>query len=360
MKTALSFDDIIIVPKYSTILSRSNVNTSTCLDTERELYLDIPLIASPMDTVCEAEMAIRLGQLGGLGVIHRFCTPMQQYEWAREVYEHPQCSAVAISIGVSEKELEGRARRILAELGGNSFIDIICIDVAHGDHCLVENAIKHLRGKLKFTGHIMAGNVATAFGAVNLAKWGANSIRVGIGNGSLCSTRLKTGVGIPQVTALQDIVEAIYSNGYEDIVTIVSDGGHRMPGDVAKSLALGAHAVMIGSIFAGTKESPGAIKRSGVWPDDVLYKEYRGSASLDSKLARGEEAKNVEGASQLVHYRGKVRRLTDDIMDGVRSSMSYVGSSTISDFRATAEVMKITNAGMVESDLHGLRHSLKL
>jgi IMP dehydrogenase len=164
---------------------------------------------------------------------------------------------------------------------------------------------------------------------------------------SLCSTRIQTGVGIPMVSSILDCVSVadIY-----DVPCIV-DGGIRSPGDVCKGLGAGADAVMLGSLLSGTKESPGEITKSGKWPNEILQKKYRGSASLDSKKDRG-ETKNVEGSSRYVNYKGKVKRIINDIMDGVCSSMSYVGADNISEFHSNVSFIKVTNAGIVEAKPH--------
>ena len=343
---ALTFDDVSIIPLKSEIESRSHIDVSNQMG---KFKLNIPLISSPMDTVTESTMAIAIEKLGGLGIIHRFMSPEKQCEEVKRVKEQGLIAAAAI--GSNWKRESNRFAWLKM-----ANVDILCIDVAHGHHSMTRDTIKAIRivdPKI----HIMAGNVATKEAIRDLAKWGANSIRVGIGSGSLCTTRLETGVGIPQITS---IVECAAEADKHDIF-IIADGGCRMPGDVAKALAAGADAVMLGGMIAGTKESPGSIFRIGSFPNETLYKIYRGSASMESKIERGEEDKNIEGTTQRTIYRGKVKRIVNHILDGVRSSMSYVGARNISEFQRKAEFVKVTNSGIVEATAHGLdRNNLKI
>ena len=167
---------------------------------------------------------------------------------------------------------------------------------------------------------------------------------------SLCETRIRTGVGIPQVTALIDCIRAVGESG--EPIPVIADGGIRMTGDVAKALSLGADTVMVGSLLAGTRESPGEIHRMGMWPNEQLFKKYRGSASAEVKQAHGLEEKNVEGNSKLIPYKGKSERIISDINDGVRSAMSYVNAKDMSDFHAKCDHVLITQNGLIEAKPH--------
>jgi IMP dehydrogenase len=194
---------------------------------------------------------------------------------------------------------------------------------------------------------ILAGNIATGDGALALVDWGADAVRVGIGGGSLCETRIRTGVGIPMVTCLMEVLEAVPDT------PIIADGGMKNPGDMCKALAAGADAVMLGSVLAGSKESPGeVISVVTEWPYETKYKRYRGSASAEAKAARGEPTDFVEGNGTLIPYKGKVKRILVDIENGMKSSFSYVGARTMDEFHRNAELVQITNAGVIEAKPH--------
>jgi IMP dehydrogenase len=216
-------------------------------------------------------------------------------------------------------------------------VNIILIDVAHGHHKNVKDAIAKIK-ELKNI-DIIAGNIATKEAAIDLQNWGADGLRVGIGGGSLCTTRVKTGFGIPNVTCLQDIIDAVS-------LPVMADGGIRSSGDIAKALALGADTVMLGSLLAGTKESPGMIieKPSG------LYKRYRGAASLETKMTHGQANRNVEGESTVIPFKGGVTYVVDSLLDGVRSALSYAGASSIKEFYP--KIVQVTNAGLAEAKPH--------
>jgi IMP dehydrogenase len=245
----------------------------------------------------------------------------------------PLCAAV----GVKGDYLE-RAKELV--LNG---CNVILIDVAHGHHKLVGDAIEEIKSKISNI-EVIAGNIATRDGAEFLCEKGADAIRVGIGNGSLCETRIRTGVGLPQVTALLDVCSV--ADRYD--VPVIADGGIRNVGDVSKGLGSGADSVMVGSLLSGTKESPGSIEKQGEWPNEKLFKKYRGSASRDSK---GND-KNVEGNHKVIPYKGKVRRILSDIEDGIKSSCSYVGANNLDEYRSLVEFVEVTNAGQVEARPH--------
>jgi IMP dehydrogenase len=339
MKYAYTYDDIQIVPKYSEVNSRNDCLLSTRFT--RNYNLHTPIVAAPMDTVSEGDMAVALEQEGCATVIHRFMSIESQ---VNEVQKLRNVTYRAAAIGVTGDYKE-RAQEL-----ANANVFVILLDVAHGNTQLVQRALNWC--KLNLPGHIdiIAGNVATRDGAYNLAKWGADAIRVGIGNGSLCETRIRTGVGIPQVTALWECLRGVGESG-ED-VPVIADGGIKTTGDVAKALSIGADSVMLGSLLAGTRESPGDIQRMGMWPDEQLFKKYRGSASAETKKVHGLEEKNVEGNSKLIPYKGKVGRIISDIKDGVRSAMSYVGANNLVEFRANSNHVLITQNGLVEAKPH--------
>jgi IMP dehydrogenase len=202
--------------------------------------------------------------------------------------------------------------------------------------------IKSLRETLPPKVDIIAGNISTEESAIDLCEWGADGLRVGIGGGSLCTTRIQTGHGVPNITSIIDCVQG-------SKVPIMADGGIRSSGDIAKALSIGADCVMLGSLLAGTKESPGKIITKG---DGLLCKKYRGSASLETKSSHGQSTKHVEGESTLIPYKGSVDIIIEKLTDGVKSALSYSGSHTIKDFQIKSEVVEITPSGMVESKPH--------
>jgi IMP dehydrogenase len=340
MKYAYTFDDLQIIPKYSEVESRSQCNLTTRFT--KQYKLGTPLVSSPMDTVTEYNMALAIASHGGVGILHRFMSIEKQSNQVRKIKEQEKLVSAAIGATGDYKE---RAQELV-----NAGAIVLLIDVAHGNTKQVRDAITWCKQNLPGYVDVIAGNVATYEGARNLAQWGADAIRVGIGNGSLCETRIRTGIGIPQVTALIECIRAVEESGLD--VPIIADGGIRMTGDVAKALSLGADSVMIGSLLAGTRESPGEIQRMGMWPNEQLFKKYRGSASAEVKQVHGLEEKNVEGNSKLIPYKGKVERIISDISDGVRSAMSYVDATTIEEFQAKSEHVLITQNGLIEAKPH--------
>jgi len=345
LKKALTFDDVTIIPRKSRINSRDECDTTTQIS--RNVKTRAPIIGSPMDTVTERSMAQALNDLGGIGFIHRFMSIDEQIDQIKSMV---QGSNVGGTIGVKDDYLE-RAQEL--EKAGAT---VLLIDVAHGDHTLVIKALDELKKHIKID--IIAGSVSTRSGTKHLLDHGADGIRVGQGNGSLCETRIKTGCGVPQITALLNaqiaLEEYLHRNPNEraNRPSIISCGGIRVPGDLAKAVVAGADSVILGSLLAGTKEAPGDILRMGDWPNEQLFKSYRGSASLEAKRARGEVEKNIEGNSKLIPYKGKVKRIFNDLMDGLKSAMSYTGTSGIRSFQWAAQLNEVTNAGLEESHPH--------
>lgn len=340
MKYAYTFDDLQIIPTYSEVQSRSQCDLTTRFT--KRYTIGTPLVASPMDTVTDSRMALAIASYGGVGIIHRFMKITEQVNHVLKVKEQEKLVSAAIG---ATGDYQERATAL-----ANAGAIVLLIDVAHGNTKQVRDAIKWCKENLPDYVDIIAGNVATYEGARNLAEWGADGIRVGIGGGSVCSTRVRTGVGIPQVTAIIESVRGVEESGVD--VPIIADGGIKMPGDVAKALSLRADSVMIGSLFAGTRETPGEIQRTGQWPNEQLFKKYRGAASFETKKTHGLEEKNVEGESKLIPYKGKVERIINDIKDGVRSAMSYVNATTLSEFHASCEHVLITQNGLIEAKPH--------
>ena len=346
MKKCYTYDDVNIVPKYSEVKHRDKINIRTRFT--KNIDIAFPIVSSPMDTITELDMAREMMEWGGVGIVHRFMSIEKQAKMINELCympgtEHiivnkasPRCAAV----GVTGDYLE-RSQELF-----NNGCNVLLIDVAHGHHKLVGEAIEEIKTRLEQI-EVIAGSVATGEATKYLCEKGADAIRVGIGNGSLCETRIRTGVGIPQVFAIIDCVSI--ADDYN--VPIIADGGVRNIGDVCKGLACGADTIMLGSLLSGTKETPGTIEKIGKWPNEQLHKKYRGSASLDSKKSRGHN-KNVEGNHKVIPYKGKVKRIINDIQDGIRSSFSYVGANTIDEFHSKVELMEVTMAGNLEGKPH--------
>jgi IMP dehydrogenase len=320
-KIGLSYDDILLIPNHSEVVSRRLVDLSTKIT--KNYTIKLPIVSANMDTITEFEMANKLYQFGCLGVVHRFCPIDKEADIVRQLCETGN-EIRAASIGVAGAYKE--RLKALVDAGAN----IICIDIAHGHHKLMADAINLCK---KYEVDVIAGNIATAEGAKFLCENGADAMKVGIGPGSMCTTRINTGFGVPQVTAIEDASAVAKEYG----VPVIADGGIKNSGDVAKALAVGADSVMIGALFAGCKETPGPIYKEGNFPDYRLYKRYRGSASLESKMERGEDDKNIEGVSFTVDYKGPVKYVIQNIEDGLRSAFSYAGANNIHEYHEKVE-----------------------
>lgn len=340
MQEFLSYDDVLLKPRYSDIRSRSEVSISA--DLSKGVELSFPVIASPMDTIAEAAMASALGDYGGTAVVHRYNSPemqARQVSMSRDLSKARSDSNIVVgaAIGVSGDFLD-RATKVLS--AGASYI---CVDVAHGHHIMMKDALKKLRKEFGQDLHIMAGNVATLQGVNDLADWGADSVRCNIGGGSICSTRIQTGHGVPGLHTIFDCAKT------DRDVKIIADGGIRNSGDIVKALAAGADAVMCGSIFSGTDESPGKVLEDA---DGSRWKVYRGMASKEAQIGwRGRFSSN-EGVSTRVPYRGSVTRIFEDLENGIRSGLSYSGARSVSELTAVAEFIRQTNSGLSESGTH--------
>ena len=345
MKKSLTYDDIQLVPRYSDIPSRNDIKLHTLL-TKRYGLLN-PIVASPMDTVCELEMAYKMFMLGGVGCVHRFNTIEEQSNIVKELYkriffsELPKVEwnvgcgipPIMAAIGVSENDKERETK--LVESGCN----VILIDVAHGHHKNVKNILDWCQKNLDDKVDYIAGNIATSEAAQELESWGVDGLRVGIGGGSLCTTRIKTGFGIPNVSCLEDIVSV--ANKHH-----MADGGIRTSGDISKILPVGASQVMLGSLIAGTDEAPGDI----IETTNGLYKRYRGSASLETKVTHGQVTRNVEGESTTIPYKGGVKFIVNGLIDGIKSALSYGGARDLNQFNPSYVV--VTNSGLNEAKPH--------
>jgi len=336
VKDTLTYDDVLLVPQYSDIKSRKEVSLS--VDLGRGLKLDSPIISSPMDTVTESEMAAVMSIVGGAGIIHRYNSIDEQTSLVTRG-KSLAAGPVGAAIGVTGDYLD-RASALVA--AGAS---ILCVDVAHGHHVLVKEALTELRNLFGDSVHIMAGNVATLEGFNDLADWGADSIRCNIGGGSICTTRIQTGHGVPGLQTIMDCAKS------DRDALIIADGGLKTSGDITKAIAAGADLVMLGSLLSGTDESPGEVI-SSVDNPSIKYKRYRGMASKAAQEDWKGTFSSLEGVSSTVPYKGAVVNVLDDLLRGLRSGLSYSGSRSISEFHSKAQFVRQTAAGQVESSAH--------
>jgi IMP dehydrogenase len=290
-----------------------------------------------MDTISETQMAVAMANAGGCAVIHRYNTIEEQARLVGAARDKCQNGIIGGAVGV-QGDFLNRAS-VLRALG----VDFICVDVAHGHHILMKEALRTLRNALGEEIHIMAGNVATLAGVNDLADWGANSVRCNIGGGSICSTRIQTGHGMP---GLQTIFECAKT---DRDVTIIADGGIKNSGDMVKALAAGADAVMVGSLLSGTEETPGNPLQDS---SGKRWKVYRGMASKEAQMDwRGKYA-SFEGVASRVPYRGSVTDILSDLERGLRSGFSYSGARTLSQLQTKADFVIQTSAGFSESRTH--------
>jgi len=339
IKGSLCFDDVLLVPRYSKINSRKEVDLTTEMS---GLKFRLPEISSPMDTVTESEMAKEMLLRGGLGIIHRYNTPEEQSSIALDLREslEEQSSAsvnkIAAAVGAG-KDLIPRS-----ELLVNSGVRILCIDVAHGHHALVESAIKTLKDRFANRVTVIAGNVATPEGYSDLSEWGADAVRIGIGGGSICSTRIQTGHGVPTFQSVLDCRDVPGA-------AIIADGGIKNSGDMVKAIAAGADMVMVGSLLAGTDETPGESFHDS---DGNTFKVYRGMASIEAQVAWRGKARSLEGVSTTVPCKGSVRRILLDLEQNIKSGFSYSGARSISEFQSLARFIRQTSSGLGESKTH--------
>ncbi len=346
IKEALTFDDVTLAPKYSEILP-SEVNTSIQLTSH--LKLKIPLLSSAMDTITESKMAIAISNAGGIGVIHRNLDIKKQIIEIKKVKKKKLLVGAAVGAGLNEFD---RAKAIIKES-----VDLIVVDTAHGHTKKVGEIIKFIK---KFKNNkiaLCAGNIATPEAAKFLIKLGVDIIKVGIGPGSICTTRLVAGIGVPQLSAILSVRNGLRNKN----IKIISDGGIKYSGDLAKAFAAGADAVMIGSLFAGTDETPGKlIKKNG-----KLFKSFRGMGSVGAmnkgsadryfQNKQKDTSKYVpEGVEGFVKYKGNVGNIIYKLIGGLRSSMGYLGSRNITKLRIKPNFVKITKAGFYESMVHNV------
>ncbi len=360
---SLTFDDILLLPGYAGF-SRSKIDLSTRLT--RKINLKIPLVSAPMDTVTESELAIALARLGGMGIIHRNLPTDLQVKEVKKVVREKLLVGAAVGAG------NGFEDRVDALVKAKA--SVIVVDSAHGFSKQVIDATKYIKTKYPKL-QVIAGNIATYDGAIALIDAGADGLRVGMGPGAICTTRIISGMGVPQVTALLETVAA----AREFDVPVIADGGIKYSGDIVKALALGAETVMMGSFFASCLEAPGEKveltreqvphRFQSIFEKDkktYLFKSYRGMGSIGA-MTQGANVKSegefhgkdykdrvlvAEGVEGFVPVKGNVRELVDQAIGGVKSGLYYIGGENLEQLRANAKFTKITQASLSESHPH--------
>lgn len=332
----LTFDDVILEPRKSSFGSRFNGKVDLSVEILPNVKLEYPIISANMDTVTGATMANVMRELGGLGIIHRFLDPEDHAAQLEQTFS--QAGGVIFCIGVGDDRDE-----LLSEYA-HQFHGVL-IDIAHGHSDLMIRKIKNVKSIAPRL-PIIAGNVATGEGAAELVEAGASCVKVGVGPGSLCTTRIKTGCGVPQLSAIVEVEQAV--RGY---ATVIADGGIRHSGDIIKALAAGADAVMVGRLFAGTDEAPGQIMNV---PGHGKVKTYRGMASKEAQESWKGKATSIEGEIAWVSYKGRMSDVFNDLISGMKSGMSYQNAHNIDELRENAVFIKQTSAGIIEAKPHAL------
>lgn len=335
----LTFDDVLLIPRYSEISSRKVPTLKTKITKNYEI--DIPIITANMDTVTGREMACKIATLGGVGILHRFMSPEEQVEDVKFIQKFYKENGIklpiAASIGVKE---EGKLR---ADLLANIGVEILTIDIAHGDSIMMMEVLEYVKNKYPKI-DVIAGNVATADGVRRMIDRGADAVKVGIGPGSMCTTRIITGHGVPQLTAIGLCVSEAKKYG----VPVIADGGLKNSGDMVKALCAGANTCMVGSLVSGALETPGEVKGG--------MKQYRGMASKAAQVSwRGELPKGMaaEGVDTMIPCKGPVEYIIDELVGGIRSGMTYLGAYNIEQMEREALFMEMSSSGMYESKPHG-------
>jgi IMP dehydrogenase len=358
----LTFDDILLLPGFSDFY-RKDIDLSTKLS--KNIRLSIPFVSAPMDTVTEARLAIELARLGGIGIIHR------NYSIEDQAAEVKKVKNKNLLVGAAVGTSQGFKERITAIVKAGS--DVVVIDCAHGYTKTMIEAIKFIKKNYKID--VIAGNIATAQGAKTLIIAGADGLRVGMGPGAICTTRIISGMGVPQITAIIDISKIAKKYA----VPVIADGGIKYSGDMVKALAAGASTVMMGGFFAASIESPGRLVtiKKGNLPsrfqqisqpkNSYQFKEYRGMGSIGA-MKKGAKIKSedeyhgknykdrimvAEGVEGLVPVKGSVRDLIDQAIGGIKSGMYYVGAKNIAELWK-AKFIQITQASLIESHPHDI------
>ncbi len=350
IKESLTFDDVLLLPQYSRVLPSE---TDISINLTKKILLQVPFLSSAMDTVTESKMAIAMANAGGIGVIHRNLSIKNQTKEILKVKKKKLI--VGAAVGTSKEDID-RAKTLV-----DNGCDLLVIDTAHGHSEKVLRILSQLK-KINKAIPICVGNIATGVAAKKLYNSGADIIKVGIGPGSICTTRMVAGIGVPQISAIMQVKSALKNKK----IKIISDGGIKFSGDIAKALAAGADAIMMGSIFAGTHESPGKkFKVKG-----KLFKQYRGMGSIGAMSSGSanryfqknfkDKSKFVpEGVEGRVEFKGNVSKIIYQLKGGLRSSMGYIGAKNLKQISKNAKFIKITKAGFYESMVHSVEMTQK-
>ncbi len=358
IKEAYTFDDVLLVPAYSEVLP-NQVDLRTKLT--RNISLNIPIISAAMDTVTESDMAIALALEGGISIIHKNLDISQQAAAVQKVknqvfdrQQFPQALVdknghlrVGAAVGVSA-DLHERLTAL-----HQAKVDVVTLDSAHGHSKGIIEAVKKVKSWFPNL-DVIAGNIVTAQAALDLVAAGADAVKIGVGPGAICTTRVVAGVGVPQLTAVNDVFEALKNTD----IGIIADGGIKFSGDIAKAIAVGAHSVMLGRMLAGTDEAPGEI----ILKNGKKFKSYIGMGSM-AAMKRGSKDRYFqqdksdkklvpEGIEAIVDYKGSVHQIIFQLIGGLRAGMGYCGSKDINSLRHKAKLVKISNAGLTESHPH--------
>lgn len=340
----LCFDDILLVPQPSNVVSRKDVNLSMSIghdDKKIDLYL--PIIAAPMDTVCESDMAIEMAKHGGLGIIHRYMNKEEQKHAVFSVSKQKYLVGAAVGSSCAQSSVLSQVESLIL-----SGARVILVDTANGHSLMAVETVREIRRAFP-TIHIMAGNVSTWDGFMALSVAGADSIRVGIGGGGVCTTRTVTGHGVPTLASIMNIYDM--QERLELPTSIIADGGIRNSGDMVKCFAAGADAVMVGSMLAGHEQSPGKIVNIG----NKKYKRLRGMASHEAQMGWRGHSSVVEGASTNIIYRGDVSSTIDFMRSGITSGCSYSGVQKLEDLQFASQYVTISPLSQRE----GLPHAIQ-
>jgi len=342
IKDSISFDDVLLVPKYSEIESRSSVDLSVKIKKQKEDFVfSMPIVPANMKTVTGDNMAKYIAKRGALALLHRFMSVEDQLKIIKDIFNENKAYAnnVGFSVGVKPEDKD------TIDLFVCNGAKIICLDIAHAHSSAAIKMCQYVSETYKDV-LLIAGNVATGVAAEELWMAGADVVKVGVGSGSICTTRIETGNGVPQLSAIMDVaaakakVEGVLKGSRN--IYFMSDGGIKIPADICKALCF-ADMVMAGNIFAGTDEAPGDI----IDIDGHSYKSYVGSSTHKDSRKEGVEA--------LVPYKGPTEKILTRFLEGLQSCCSYQGVSSVCDLKINPEFVKITNSGLIESHPHDVR-----